>query len=249
MSEFFAQNQAKLSLAAATAVNKVLKCHSTESSGQTMSKTRQESVGQAIQNINQSISTIVSYSVHDEFRQACFSLLQVDNSIELSKTVQCKLWTIAKNRLGVNVPEEYQEASVSQELMTQSQQDTESQNTASSSTFHPHARNHQSNSYLKEDSAIYNLSPERYSQRPCQFYDDDGNTSTAADFANLDVFPETDEQWLESIQREPEGTDGNDDHSQNTHESAQSEQIMKTTMGDDWFEEVLLNCDWKKQEF
>ncbi len=39
MNEYFEVNQAKLSLAARTAVNKILRCTSTESTGQTTSNT------------------------------------------------------------------------------------------------------------------------------------------------------------------------------------------------------------------
>ena len=62
--------------------------------------------------------------------------------------------------------------------------------------------------------------------------DDDGDAAAAAaDFANLDVFPEADEQWLERIQTGQANDDDNDDsHSERPCEPAESEKVQFTEM-------------------
>ncbi|XP_033634985.1 uncharacterized protein LOC117296194 isoform X2 [Asterias rubens] len=83
-------------------------CSMTEHSASTdkILKTREEITRQSICNISDAISTVVSHSTNDEFRNTCFSLLEVPNSSSLAAAVSSKLTSISSYRYEVSLPSE-----------------------------------------------------------------------------------------------------------------------------------------------
>ncbi|XP_022089104.1 uncharacterized protein LOC110978420 [Acanthaster planci] len=173
-------------------------------------KAKEDNIRCSVANITEAVSTIVSHSSNDEFRQKCFSLLKVPNSTGLVSSLSSQLHSIAHQHMGVTLPAATSTLESSKKLSTSSQ---------SASSQQDGQRTPLSQSIGAEGVSF-------------EVHDD------FTEFSELDFFEGNNAtNSLETSQPAPVGEEAMAGSS--ITDSFQSVEVLQSTLGEDWFDKVL----------
>ncbi|XP_077997310.1 uncharacterized protein LOC144450539 [Glandiceps talaboti] len=207
---------------------------------------RQCLIGGAIRKTSNAIQSIVSRSTHDDFRKNCFHMMQVSNVYEMTEAVKSRLWSIAGQRMGIQEPIPQNTIMVPDSRSLSPSQELSTSNFEMSTDDNLPVKEEDQNLVsveTKDDLNIFTQEDleemETLLEENCELDITQSNNSV-----DNQMKSQYQESQLNTAVAIPQKLENEMLTTSVMKEKSDIAKDKESVIDDDWFNEVLLDCDW-----